>query len=236
LEEVDRQQHEAQVVFTQMEWMGLQQELYGSRFTASPVRGRSEQSTPSLSFQPSHSPLSLQSSQFHSCEETIRLSWVWRSTRFPFVITSLTFGNNWESHSCQRWRRWYRQSTQLPKLSWGAINIHYPYATTSSLSRLYQLTPLSLQLSSIYLRPLPYVRPSSSHIWLSELLKPVTSILVGDNVMNFSFLFFFFFNMHLPYDFHFTYPDMSLPAGVHESPNTYTTCVCLTVNTLFPTV
>jgi hypothetical protein len=42
LEEVDRQRHEAQVIFTRMERMGLQQELYGSRFTASPVRGRSE--------------------------------------------------------------------------------------------------------------------------------------------------------------------------------------------------
>jgi hypothetical protein len=37
LEEVDRQRHEAQVVFTRMERMGLQQELYGSCFTASPV-------------------------------------------------------------------------------------------------------------------------------------------------------------------------------------------------------
>jgi hypothetical protein len=37
LEEVDRQRHEAQVVFTQMKQMGLQQELYGSCFTASPV-------------------------------------------------------------------------------------------------------------------------------------------------------------------------------------------------------
>jgi hypothetical protein len=51
--------------------MGLQQELYGSRFTASPVRGRLERSTPSLSFQPSFSPLSSQPSQFHSCEETV---------------------------------------------------------------------------------------------------------------------------------------------------------------------
>jgi hypothetical protein len=51
--------------------MGLQQELYGSHFTASPVRGRSERSTPSLSSQPSYSPLSLQLSQFHSCEETV---------------------------------------------------------------------------------------------------------------------------------------------------------------------
>jgi hypothetical protein len=42
--------------------MGLQQKLYGSRFTALPVRERSERSTPSLSSQPS---------QFHSCEETI---------------------------------------------------------------------------------------------------------------------------------------------------------------------
>jgi hypothetical protein len=42
LEEVDRQRHEAREVFTRMERMGLQQELYGSRFTASLVRGRLE--------------------------------------------------------------------------------------------------------------------------------------------------------------------------------------------------
>jgi hypothetical protein len=65
LEEVDRQQHEARVVFTWMEWMGLQQELYGSHFTASLVQGRSERSTPSVL------PLSSQPSQFHSCKETI---------------------------------------------------------------------------------------------------------------------------------------------------------------------
>jgi hypothetical protein len=34
LEEVNRQRHEARVVFTRMERMGLQQELYGSRFTS----------------------------------------------------------------------------------------------------------------------------------------------------------------------------------------------------------
>jgi hypothetical protein len=71
LEEVDRQQHKAWVVFTQMERMGLQQELYGSHFTASPVWGRSERSTPSLLSQPSFSPLSSQPTQFHSCEETV---------------------------------------------------------------------------------------------------------------------------------------------------------------------
>jgi hypothetical protein len=51
--------------------MGLQQELYGSHFTASLVQGRSERSTPSLLSQPSFSPLSSQPSQFHSCEETV---------------------------------------------------------------------------------------------------------------------------------------------------------------------
>jgi hypothetical protein len=74
LEEVDRQRHEAQRIFTRMEQMGLQQELYGSRFTALPVWGRSEWSTPSvspLSTQPSYSSLSSQPSQFHSCEETV---------------------------------------------------------------------------------------------------------------------------------------------------------------------
>jgi hypothetical protein len=71
LEEVDRQRHEAWVIFTRMERMGLQQELYGSCFTASPVRGRSEWSTSPLSSQPSVSPLSSQLSQFHLCEETV---------------------------------------------------------------------------------------------------------------------------------------------------------------------
>jgi hypothetical protein len=71
LEEVDRQQHEARVIFTRMERMGLQQELYGSCFTASLVRGRSERSTPPLSFQLSVSPVSSQPSQFYSCEETV---------------------------------------------------------------------------------------------------------------------------------------------------------------------
>jgi hypothetical protein len=51
--------------------MGLQQELYGSCFTASPVRGRSEQSMTPLSSQPSYSPPLSQPSQFHSCEETM---------------------------------------------------------------------------------------------------------------------------------------------------------------------
>jgi hypothetical protein len=51
--------------------MGLQQELYGSRFTASLVQERSERSTSPLSSQPSVSPLSLQPSQFHSCKETV---------------------------------------------------------------------------------------------------------------------------------------------------------------------
>jgi hypothetical protein len=48
--------------------MGLQKELYGSRFIASPVQGRLERSTSLLSSQPSFSPLSSQPSQFHSCE------------------------------------------------------------------------------------------------------------------------------------------------------------------------
>jgi hypothetical protein len=51
--------------------MGLQQELYGSCFTASLVRGRLKQSTSPLSFQPSVSPPSSQPSHFHSCEEMV---------------------------------------------------------------------------------------------------------------------------------------------------------------------
>jgi hypothetical protein len=42
--------------------------------------------------------------------------------------------------------------------------------------------------------------------------------------------------MRLPYAFHFTYLNTSLPAGVHKLPNTSATCVCLMVNTPFPPV
>jgi RNase H-like domain found in reverse transcriptase len=73
-------------------------------------------------------------------------------------------------------------------------------------------------------------------IQVDSLLFATGDILSQMDVTNISFLLSFFFDMRLPYDFHFTYPDMSLPAEVHESPNTCTTCVCLTVNTPFPTV
>jgi hypothetical protein len=53
--------------------------------------------------------------------------------------------------------------------------------------------------------------------------------------MNVTFLLFFF-DMQLPYVFYFTYLNMSLPAGVHESPNTCATCVYLTVTTPFSPV
>jgi hypothetical protein len=48
--------------------------------------------------------------------------------------------------------------------------------------------------------------------------------------MNNSFLLFFF-DMLLPYAFHLTYLNMSLPTGIHESSNTCLTCVCLIFTT-----
>jgi hypothetical protein len=55
LEEVDRQRHEARRIFTRMERMGLQQELYGSCFTASPIRkDRNNLHHRSLHCQPNH--------------------------------------------------------------------------------------------------------------------------------------------------------------------------------------
>jgi hypothetical protein len=102
------------------------------------------------------------------------------------------------------------------------------------------------------IKGVPYSKAIGSILWPTVVSRPDTAYAVGilsqfmqnpgqvqldtvKCVMNVSFLFFFF-NMCLPYGFHFTYPDMSLPAGVHESLNTCTTCVCLTVNTPFPTV
>jgi hypothetical protein len=151
----------------------------------------------------------------------------------PFRYTFPIFGHDWEPHHCQWWRRWYWEFAQSSKLSWGTINVHHPYATTPPLSRLYQLTPLLLQMPSIYLWPLSNACPSSLWIRLPEPLKPVTSILVGDNVTNNTFLLFFFDTL-LPYVFHFTYQNTSLPTGTHKSPNTCPTCVCFMVNTPLP--
>jgi hypothetical protein len=132
----------------------------------------------------------------------IRLPGVWSSSCFPFVITTPTFGNDWESYCCRRWRRWYRQVVQSPKLSWGTINIHYPNVAIAPLSRLYQRKLLLLQLPPVHLWPLPHACSSPSRIRLSKLLKPVTSILVGDNVMN-NMSLLFFSNMCLPYALNF---------------------------------
>jgi hypothetical protein len=52
-------------------------------------------------------------------------------------------------------------------------------------------------------------------------------------VMSNTFLLFFF-DMLLPYAFYLTYLNTSLPAGIHESPNTSLTCVYFMVNTPLP--
>jgi hypothetical protein len=241
LEEVDRQWQEAREVFTWMERMGLQQELYGSRFTASPVWGRLEQSTTPLSSQPSYSPPSSQLSQFHSCEETVindDLSDYHESEAPLASLLSLPpppLGTIENPIVISRWQRWYQNFAQSSKLSGGTIDVRHSNFITPSLSRLYQLMPYLLWMPSIHLRPLSDVCSLTQSIWLPKSLKPVTSILVGDNVTNVTFLLFFF-DMWLPYAFYFTYLNTSLPAGVHESPNTCATCVCLTVNTPFSPV
>jgi hypothetical protein len=55
-------------------------------------------------------------------------------------------------------------------------------------------------------------------------------------VTNLLFFFASFSDMRLPYVLHFTYLNMSLPAGEHESPNTRITCVCLMVDIPFSSV
>jgi hypothetical protein len=114
----------------------------------------------------------------------IRLSGVWSSSHFPFVITAPTFGNDWESHCCRRWRRWYWQVVQSPKSSWGTINIHYPNVAITPLPRLYWRKPLLFRMPPVHLWPLPHACSAPSRIWLPKPFKLVTSILVGDNVTN----------------------------------------------------
>jgi hypothetical protein len=59
---------------------------------------------------------------------------------------------------------------------------------------------------------------------------------VGDIVTNLLFFFPSSSDMWLPYVLHFTYLNMSLPAGVHESPSTCITCVCLMEDMPFSSV
>jgi hypothetical protein len=126
---------------------------------------------------------------------------VWRSAHFPFVITSPTFGHDREPHYYQQWQRWYQEFAQPSKLSWGTINVHNPFSTTSSLSRLYRPTTFLLRLSPIHLQPLFDKHSSLSSIRLPEPLKLLTSILVGDNVTNNTFILW---HVHTSYyDFHF---------------------------------
>jgi hypothetical protein len=170
----------------------------------------------------------------HDTWQSIIIPQIWWSTRFHFIITFPTFGHDWEPHYCQQWQRWYQEFAQLSKLSWGAIDVHNPFSTTPSLSRLYRPMTFLLQLSSIHLRPLFNEHSSLSSIWLPKSLKPVTSVLVGDNVTNSSFLLDHhdWHNYALPFLFYLS--DMSLPTGIHELPNTCLTCVCLMVNVPLP--
>jgi hypothetical protein len=111
------------------------------------------------------------------------------------------------------------------------LPLHYNFFIVKTVS----INATLLKLPSIYLRPLPYVCPSSLRIQLPEPLKLVTSILVGDNVMNNTSLLFFLTCVCLML-FIFTYLNMSLPAGIHESLSTCKTCVYLMVNTPSPCI
>jgi hypothetical protein len=59
--------------------------------------------------------------------------------------------------------------------------------------------------------------------------ETVNKVIVTNNT-----ILLFFFDMLLPYAFHLTYLNTSLPAGIHESSNTCLTCVCCMVNTSLP--
>jgi hypothetical protein len=168
-----------------MEQIGLQQELYDSRFTVSPVQGILERSTPSLSSQPSFSPLSSQPSQFHSCEETIindNLS-SYHGSEDP--LTSLlslpfpplgTIGNpivvsdDEDNIDSLLSRPSYREDRRSQPLCYSSFIVKtVPISTTFTLT--------ALNISATIASCMPLIR-------LPKPLKPVTSILVEDNVPN----------------------------------------------------
>jgi hypothetical protein len=242
LEEVNRQQHEAWVVFAQIERMGLQQQLYGSRFTASPVWGRLEQSTPLLSSQPLFSPLSSQPSQFHSCEETIindDLSSYHESEDPLTSLSSLpppplgTIGNpivvsNDEDDiesllSCPSYHE-ARSTFTTPTLQL----LHCQDCT----DRCHQYFDCLQYICDHCLMFAPHHRVSNCLNCWSRWLQFKWGIMLRTILFFFSSLT----NMFKPHAFHITYQDTSLPARIHESPNTCLTCVCFMVNARLPCI
>jgi hypothetical protein len=161
------------------------------------------------------------------------LSGISQPAHFSFVISSSTSGHDWESHHHQQWQRRYREFTQSPKLLWGTINIYNPFSVSSPLSRLHQLSSFLFWMFSIHLQPLPTTCSDAPSIWLPILLKPVTSILVRDNVMNHLFFSSSWLTCLCLTSVSYL-SNMSLLVEIHELSSTCLTCVCLMMNALLP--
>ena len=160
--EAERQ--EVKRIFIEMEGLGLQQVLHPYR-NAPPSRILFTSSTTT------HSIL--------SCTKP--------GNKIPYPPTDVTTTRDTREPD-PHWRWWWRTRWMKRRLLHCGVDLLYASLLPLTLSRIHWSTTSILQMSTIHMRSLLSTSSGTLSIWLSgRTLKPVTSTIVGDFVMN-SFL------------------------------------------------
>ena len=92
------------------------------------------------------------------------------------------------------WRWWWGRRWTWWQFLHSRINLFHTNFVSFTFPRMSRLTTPILWVPSIHMWPLLPTSTIALGVWLSKMLKLVTSTIVGDIVINFSFLL----NMHSP--------------------------------------
>ena len=134
-----------------------------------------------------------------------------QETRSPTPTGVTTTRNTRKPDHC--WRQWWRIRWTRQWFLYSRIDILHASFFPFTLSRMRNLNTQIFWMSTIYLRPLLWTSTNAPSVWLSKMLKLVTSTIVGNIVMN-SFSSFTCAYHALPYSFSFMI-NMHLLQGKH---------------------
>ena len=133
--------------------------------------------------------------------------------KIPYPPTNVTTTRDTRKPD-PHWRWQWRNRQTKQRLLHCRVDLFHASLLPPTLSRMHQLTTSILWMSTIHMWSLLSMSPGTSSIWLSgRTLRPVTSTIVGDIVMNY---FSSLTHVHhaLPYSFSFMI-DRHSPQGKH---------------------
>ena len=169
-EKRSRQEIKVRQLFMEMEGLGLQQELC-PHWNTSPWEFFSPAARlPTLYY--------LAPGQEIRYQESVEWS-------LPPTTITTTRGTRKPDHCWRQWWeiRWTRQWLLHSRIDFLNANFFSP-----ALSRMQRSTTSVFWMSSVHMQSLLPASTRTPSVWLSKMLKPVTSTIVGDIVMSSSFL------------------------------------------------